>query len=239
MQTNISFAVAFLAGMASFLSPCVLPLVPSYICYITGISFEDLTASAKNTRLAVAKHSILFIIGFSLIFISFGVIAAYFGRSLMLYRDLIRKIGAVVIIIFGLHLSGLLKIKPLYTQAKLKLGNKPLGYFGSVLTGMVFAAGWTPCVGPILSSILLYAATQKVVESAALLTAFSLGLGLPLFVLSVAFDSFILVFNRIKNFTKYVSVASGALLIVVGVLLFTNYLETLAVWFLKIFGNAG
>lgn len=227
MQENISFLVAFLAGAASFFSPCILPLVPSYISYITGISFEDLTASNKQTRLAVAKHSILFIIGFSIIFISFGIITAYFGSSLMLYRSAIRKAGAVIIILFGLHLTGALRIKALEKEKRLQLKSKPLGYLGSVFTGMVFAAGWAPCVGPILSSILFYAVTEKIYTAVLLLSFYSLGLGLPLFIVGVAFDNFILVFNKIKNFTKYVSVISGILLIIVGILLFTNYFRVL------------
>jgi len=179
---KVSLLMAFGGGLLSFFSPCVLPVIPSYISYITGISFEDLTGEQdrRRIRMVTLKNSLLFIAGFSFVFILLGASSSFLGSVLFEYQEAVRKIGGVLIVIMGCYIAGILKIGFLSRDKRLHLRNKPAGLLGSFLVGIAFAAGWTPCIGPILGSILLYAGTAGSVASGIeLLTAYALGLGLP------------------------------------------------------------
>ncbi|MEP6888628.1 MAG: cytochrome c biogenesis protein CcdA [Nitrospirales bacterium] len=158
---QISLFAAFAAGLLSFVSPCVLPLVPSYISYITGLSLDRLSDPSERQRFrkTIMLNSLLFIAGFSTVFIAFGASASLVGQLLIVYQDHIRRVGGVLIIIFGLYLLGILNLKFLTTEKRLHFSTRPAGYVGSYLIGVAFAAGWTPCVGPVLGTILLYAST--------------------------------------------------------------------------------
>ena len=223
--SQVSIFAAFLAGLVSFASPCVLPLVPSYITFITGVSFDELTTEDKTGRIRrlTILHSLAFILGFSLVFIALGATATAAGKFLREYQDLLRQVGGVLIILFGLYLTGVLKIAALSREAKFRMTSKPLGLFGSVLVGITFAAGWTPCIGPILASILVYASTAKTVGTGILLlSVYSLGLGVPFFLSSLALNSFLAASKKIRGSLQAIEVASGVVLIAFGFLLVSN-----------------
>ncbi len=227
---DISVLIAFSAGFLSFISPCVLPLVPSYITYITGVSFKDLSEAGSGAKLRwlTALHSLLFIAGFSLVFILMGASASYLGQVLVQYQSWIMKAGGILIIVLGIHFTGLITIPFLQVEKHFELRQKPLGYLGSFLVGVVFAAGWTPCVGPILSTILLYAsATQSFTTGILLLAFYSLGLGLPFFLSSLAINSFLSAFQKIKSYMRVITVISGVFMIAIGILLVTDLFTTL------------
>jgi cytochrome c-type biogenesis protein len=222
---DISIFIAFSAGFLSFVSPCVLPLIPSYITYITGVSFKDLADAETRTKLrwATASHSLLFIMGFSTIFILMGASATYLGQLLTRYQYWIMKAGGVLIIILGVHFTGIINLPFLQMERRFELRKKPLGYVGSFLVGIIFAAGWTPCVGPILSTILLYASTSKsFTTGVVLLTFYSMGLGVPFFLSSLAINSFLSAFERIKRYMRVITIVSGLFLIGMGILLLTD-----------------
>ena len=230
---TVSYTIAFTAGFLSFVSPCVLPLVPSYVSYITGLSLEQLTdpEGRKKVRWVTIKNSLLFILGFSLVFIAFGASATAIGQVLFTYQEILRKIGGILIILFGLYLVGVLKIPFLMTYRQYQFQNRPSGALGSVLIGVAFAAGWTPCVGPILGTILLYASTtQSMTDGITLLSVYSIGLGLPLLVTALGVNAFLTSFKKLKDYLWIVSLISGIFLIVVGVMIFTNSLRILAAW---------
>ncbi len=222
---EVSFYLAFAAGVLSFLSPCVLPLLPSYVAFITGLSFEELTMDdpRRKLRRTIISHSLLFILGFSFLFTILGASASLLGQFLANYRDTIRIVGGLLVIIFGLFISGVLSFGFLQQEKKFHLRHKPLGYMGSFLVGVTFAAGWTPCVGPILSSILLYASTAEDVRSGILLLLlYSLGMGLPFFACSLALNIFLTAFQRTQAYLGVLSKVGGLLLIAMGILLLTD-----------------
>ncbi len=223
--TQVSLFAAFLAGLVSFASPCVLPLVPSYITFITGVSFDELTTEDKTGRIRrlTILHSLAFILGFSLVFIALGATATATGKFLREYQDLLRQVGGVLIILFGLYLTGVLKIAALSREAKFRMTSKPLGLLGSVLVGITFAAGWTPCIGPILASILLYASTsEKTGTGILLLSVYSLGLGIPFFLASLGMNSFLAASKKLRSSLRTIEIVSGVILIVFGLALVTN-----------------
>ena len=223
---SISFFMAFTAGLFSFISPCVLPVVPSYLCYITGLSFEELageTKSFQSIKWPTIKNSLMFIAGFSIVFILFGATATSLGQILHIYQGMVRKIGGAIVILFGLYIMGVLRPGFLMADKRIHIQNKPAGLIGSFVVGVAFASGWTPCVGPILGTILLYASTENsVLDGIGLLSAYSLGIGLPLFTLSLGFNSFLASYKKIIPYMKYVNAASGLFIIFVGFLIFTN-----------------
>lgn len=227
---DISLFIAFAAGLLSFVSPCVLPLVPSYVSYITGLTMEELTNETTRARVrsTIILNSLLFIAGFSAVFIAFGASASLAGQLLLTYQDFIRKLGGVLIVVFGLYVMGLLKLKFLMAEKRVHFTRRPAGYIGSFLVGVAFAAGWTPCVGPILGTILLYASTtDSMMTGVKLLSSYSLGIGLPLFITALAVDSFLNYFKKIKAYMYTISVVSGVFLVVVGVMIYTNSLTLL------------
>mgnify|MGYP000872186147 FL=1 len=232
METQqITYLGAFLAGLLSFLSPCVLPLIPSFITYITGLSFSDLDSEHPSgfVRRQTLFHALSFVAGFTLVFVLLGASATYIGSFLQQQMDMVRKIGGILIIVFGIHITGLVPLTMLLGDKRVSLKHKPAGLLGSMLVGIAFAAGWTPCIGPILASILMIAATEeKVAHGIVLLLLYSIGLGIPFVAASLAMHRFVRLFNRFKKYIRYFEIITGLFLIVVGVLIFTNWLSRLA-----------
>ncbi|MDR4495681.1 MAG: cytochrome c biogenesis protein CcdA [Nitrospirales bacterium] len=222
---QITLFAAFGAGLLSFLSPCVLPLVPSYISYITGLSLDQLREPSGRHRFrpAIIVNSLLFIGGFSLIFIAFGLSASLFGQWLFTYQDSFRKLGGGLIILFGLHVLGAFNWGFLSRERRFHFQTRPAGYLGSFLIGITFAVGWTPCVGPILTSILLYAGTTETsADGLTLLAFYSLGLGLPLLITALWLDRFLSHFLQMRRYVRPLSIMSGVILVAVGSLLYSN-----------------
>ena len=222
-----SFALAFVAGLLSFLSPCVLPLIPSYVGFLTGLTLEELEVR-RGTALA---HALWFVAGFSLIFIALGATASALGVLLLRSQVWIGRIGGGVVILFGLYLLGVVRPGLLMRERKVQLARKPLGYLGSAFVGITFGAAWTPCIGPILGAILTLAAAQASVgHGAALLTAYSAGLALPFVVTALALDRFLAWFQRFRPYLVWVERIAGILLILLGLLLVTDRFTLLAGW---------
>jgi cytochrome c-type biogenesis protein len=223
----LGFLVAFAAGLLSFLSPCVLPLVPSYVGFLTGMTLPEVTG---RRRIALT-HALLFVSGFSLVFILLGASATALGRALNYYQVWLQRIGGALIIVFGLVCLGVFNLRLLSQERRLHLERKPVGYLGSVLVGMAFAAGWTPCIGPVLGAILGLAATSTDVSRGMLLLAvYSAGLALPFLLAAVAVDSFLDWFQRFRRFLPWVMRVSGVMLVFVGILLLTGEFTRLAGW---------
>jgi cytochrome c-type biogenesis protein len=236
MNQPVGFVVAFIAGLFSFLPPCVLPLFPSYLSFVTGMSVADLqTDFTAATRRRVLLHSITFIGGFSLVFVSLGASFSAAGQFLLDYRDVIRQVGGTLIIFFGLYIAGFLKLAFLGRTQQFQIREKPAGYVGSLLVGITFAIGWTPCVGPILGAILTLASTsENVVLGVGLLLAYSAGLGVPFLLSSLALGAFLKFFRRYRPFIPIVERVAGVVLIVVGVLVLMNWYVVLNNWAVSI-----
>ena len=231
MNESVGLAVAFSAGLLSFLSPCVLPLFPSYLSFITGMSVERLADDAAGVRARALAHSVAFIAGFTAVFVSLGASFSAAGQLLFDYREWIRIAGGVLIVVFGLYIAGALRVGIFQRTAQLQLRSKPAGLIGSFAVGLTFAIGWTPCVGPILGSILTLASNERTVQQGvALLLAYSAGLGLPFLLFSLALGGFLRFFRRYRPFLPTVERAAGVLLVVVGVLVATNYYVALNAW---------
>jgi cytochrome c-type biogenesis protein len=226
----MSLLLAFSAGLLSFLSPCVLPLVPAYITYITGSAVAELNSG--KARLHTVYKSLGFVLGFSLVFIAMGASITSIGKLLITNMDIFRKVGGTLIVLFGIHITGLFKIKTLYYEKRLVPFEKLSKNISSVFIGMAFAAGWTPCVGPILASILIYAGSMETISMGILLlTAYSLGLAVPFILTAYAIGSFSAFFKRISRHLNTISIVSGVLLIIMGVLIFTNKISILSQYF--------
>jgi cytochrome c-type biogenesis protein len=228
---NVSILVAVSAGLISFLSPCILPVIPSYLAFITGISLEELSQqeNLREVRNKVIANSLMFILGFSIIFITMGASATVIGK--FLYKNIrwFEVIGGVFVIVLGLHFTGIFRLKFLDREKKFHLKKKPLGYLGTCLVGMAFGAGWTPCVGPILGAILAMAATtQDVLKGIVLLSFYSAGMGLPFFLSAIILHKFFEYFKTIRKYFKVISVVGGVLLIIVGILLISGYFSSLS-----------
>lgn len=224
MTGDVGLAVAFGAGVASFLSPCVLPLIPSYITFITGMTLDDV----PRARRVALVHALLFVLGFSLIFLALGVSATLIGRLLVMYRVWITRVGGLLVLAFGLYLLGVFNLGAFARERRIHVTDKPLGYLGTVVVGIAFGAGWTPCIGPILGSILTFAATQgEAAKGATLLGAYSLGLAVPFVLAAVAMERFLVAFNTMKRHMVWVSRVSGALLVIVAILMITDYMTVL------------
>ena len=221
----VSFPAAFLAGLLSFFSPCVLPLIPAYFTFITGFSLEELTEGNIEIRKKVILSTISFVLGFSVVFILMGGSASYLGGLIYKYKNLIRIIGGVLIIILGIHLTGVFRIRSLEFEKRIQIEKKPLHFLGTFIIGMAFGAGWSPCIGPLLGSILIVAGSQETIgQGMVLLGVYSAGLALPFVIISV-FINFLLIFiQRASQVLKYVNVVAGILLILVGLVLVTNKL---------------
>ena len=247
--------VALFAGFISFLSPCVLPLIPSYLSFITGMSVEELAdhSVASKARIRISLHAFLFILGFSSVFILLGASASTLGKFLLQYQLFLQRIGGVLVLAFGASRAGLFMIPFLAREKRLSLSQHPTGFLGSFLIGAVFAFGWSPCVGPILASILVLAGTSdRLSEGVLLLGAYSFGLGLPFFLAALATSYFLSTVKTLQNYLVVIERISGILLMLIGFLLLTGlfyYVTTflnrwlgpvvqlLAAWERRIFGG--
>ncbi|MEP6991998.1 MAG: cytochrome c biogenesis protein CcdA [bacterium] len=221
---GVPLGVAFLAGLVSFISPCVLPLVPSYVTFVTGMTLDELTT---NGRAAARRHAAiqatLFVLGFTLVFVALGASATALGASLRRSLPLLQQVGGVVIVLFGLFMLGVLRLPALMRERRMHLATKPAGHLGTVLVGIAFGAGWTPCVGPVLATILLYAGTRaSMLRGMLLLGAYAMGLGLPFWIAAVGLNWYLAGARRISRWLRPIELVSGGVLVVVGVLLFTG-----------------
>jgi cytochrome c-type biogenesis protein len=229
---NLTIFTAFLAGLVSFLSPCVLPLVPGYISIISGFSLDQLREQDRSASLrrTVLLNSVMFIVGFSITFMALGASATSLGQFLRM--RVISQLAGIVIIIFGLHLIGIFKINFLYRDKRFHNIQKPRGMFGALVLGLAFAFGWTPCIGPILAAILTMASTRdEVTQGVFMLGIYSAGLGVPFLMTSFGLNKFLAFYGRFKRHFRMVEVASGALVITVGFMVLTNTLSRMAGWF--------
>lgn len=228
---NLSIFVSASAGFLSFLSPCVLPLIPSYIAFITGISLEELSSQQNLSRVrrVVIVNSLMFILGFSLIFVALGASATFLGSFLSSHIRWLEIVGGVVVIFLGLHFAGVFRWGFLEREKKVHLQEKPVGLFGTLLVGMAFGAGWTPCVGPILGTILTMAATtQNLFQGIMLLSFYSLGIGIPFLISGFILHKFFEYFKSLRKYFRIITMAGGILLILIGVLLITGYFSSLS-----------
>lgn len=229
MVNEVGILIALTAGVLSFLSPCVLPLVPSYLTFVTGMSLEDLQGGVN--RKVTMTHAVLFVVGFSVIFILLGASASFLGQFFKAYEMWIARIGGVIIILLGLHMAGVFKLMPLMQEKRVHLSDKPAGYLGTLGVGMAFGAGWTPCIGPVLGAILTYGFSQDTMwAGVGLLTVYSLGLAIPFLVAALALDWFLQAFKRFRRFIPVVEKASGVLLVFLGILLLTGSFTILSSW---------
>lgn len=236
---NISLLAALGAGFISFISPCVLPLIPGYLSFISGVSVADMSSSEKRGQILgkVALSSFIFVLGFSAVFITLGASATAVGKFLLSNKiGLFNKIAGIIIFILGLHVMGVIRIPFLNYEKRIQARSKPLGFFGTFLIGVAFAFGWTPCIGPILGGILGLAANQGTVGKGMLLLSFySLGLGIPFLVTAVSFNLFLGFSGFFKKHFRAIEIVSGLLLVAIGVLIFFNKFGAISGWLLKVF----
>jgi cytochrome c-type biogenesis protein len=227
LTESITLVIALSAGVLSFLSPCVLPLVPSYLSFVTGMSLEDLQGAPD--RKEVMLHSVLFVVGFSAIFMVLGATASFLGQFLLAYEVWIARIGGVLIIVLGLHLLGVFRLTPLLREKRVHLADKPAGVLGTLAVGAAFGAGWTPCIGPVLGAILTLAGTSDTVwAGVGLLGVYSLGLAVPFLLTALALNWFLTAFARFRRFIPVMEKASGLLLVGLGLLLMTGWFTILS-----------
>jgi len=225
--TSIGLGISFAAGVLSFLSPCVLPLVPSYVTFVTGLSLDDV----QQRRHIALVHALLFVLGFTIIFVALGATASTLGRMLGYNRAWVGRIGGVIVIVLGLYLLGVFNFGFFSRERRLHLANKPLGYLGTVFVGMAFAAGWTPCIGPILGAVLTYTASAADFQRGFwLLIAYSVGLAVPFVLAALMMDRFMGVFQRYRAALAWMSRIAGALLIGIGILMLTDTMRLLSQW---------
>ena len=230
--SHISVGIAFLAGLVSFVSPCVLPLVPAYLSLLTGESLEDLreNASASLRRRAIG-HALAFILGFTVVFVALGLTASAIGSILDAHRMLIAQIGGIVVILLGLQMMGMIRIPFLMMDTRVHLAHTRRTYWTSGLVGIAFAAGWSPCIGPILGGILAIASQQQSAQAMILLLSYSLGLAVPFFVTALAIGAVLPALTRIKRFLPAIEFTAGLFLVIVGLVLVNNAFLTVAGWF--------
>ena len=225
--TSVGLFIAFTAGVLSFLSPCVLPLIPSYMSFITGLSLEEM----GDQRRAAVTHALLFVSGFTLIFMALGATATGLGRLLQFHQVWLERAGGVLIVVFGLYMLGAFSFGVFARERRVHIQNKPLGYLGSVLVGVAFGAGWTPCIGPILGSILLYTSSQgDLGQGVVLLFSYSMGLAVPFVIVALAVERFITWFQSYRRYMPLVTKASGGMLVFLGLLLMSGYFSLLAAY---------
>lgn len=236
-MTDITYFVAFTSGLLSFLSPCVLPLIPSYLSFVSGVSLEEIRSPQieGDVRRRVMLNSLAFILGFSLVFVSLGAFASFLGSLFLGYRSFIRIFGGLLVILVGVYLLGLFKIPLLERYFQFDLKDKPTGYLGSVLIGITFGVAWTPCVGPILGAILALAGTSAEIEKGIfLLATYAAGLAFPFFFSAVALNSFFRFFTVFRRYVHAVHAGAGILLVIFGILLLTDYITLLNIYALRL-----
>lgn len=224
---SLGIAITFTAGLLSFLSPCVLPLIPSYVSFITGLSLDDV----EHQRRVALIHALLFVAGFTAVFLALGATATVIGQLLHRHRDWVGRIGGVLVIGLGLYLVGVFNVAALARERRVHIAQKPMGLMGTFIVGMAFAAGWTPCIGPILGGVLAYTASAADLNRGlVLLLAYSLGLAVPFIVAALMVDRFIAVFQRYRGVMLWTSRVSGGLLIVVGAMMVSGSMATMSAW---------
>jgi cytochrome c-type biogenesis protein len=244
MEENVTLLAAFGAGILSFISPCVLPLVPGYLSYISGLSLDEMrgtgaisagagvgvaVVASPAARRQVVLSSLAFIFGFSLVFIALGAAASAIGQFLISQQALFNRIAGAIIIVFGLHTMGVLRIEWLYQEKRVHTSRRPAGLVGAALIGIAFAFGWTPCIGPILAGILALAGTQETVgQGVRLLAVYSLGLGVPFLATALMMNRFFTAMGRIRRHYHKIELVSGALLVAIGLLIFSNKFTIIA-----------
>jgi cytochrome c-type biogenesis protein len=238
MTSSVSIAAAFLAGLVSFVSPCVLPIVPGYLSFISGVNVSQFRAGGAPRDLVrrVALTSLAFVLGFSTVFVALGAAATYIGSLLQEHKRTLGMIGGIVIIVLGLHTAGVIRIGWLLSEKRASVKSRPLGLLGAYVVGLAFAFGWTPCIGPILGAILLYASQQETVgQGVLLLGAYSAGLGIPFLLAALAVNWFFKVSSGLRRSMRVVEIASGVLLVGIGLLLVTGRLTLIAQYFSRLF----
>jgi len=224
VNVEVSFGLAFLAGLVSFLSPCVLPVVPSYLAFVSGLTLEELReGSAAGARRVAALHSVLFVAGFAAVFVTLGWTATTFGRAVSQALPWMSRLGGLILVVLGLYLAGVLRLPALSRELRVQLTRKPAGAAGSFVVGLAFGAGWTPCIGPVLGSILLYASLETTAtEGALLLGTYAVGLGIPFVVASVAFNAFLAGTAVVRRWVQPLERIAGTVLVLVGLLMMTG-----------------
>lgn len=222
----ISYPAALVAGLLSFFSPCILPLIPAYFTFITGLSLDELTgAQSRRIRLRVIGATLSYVLGFSLVFVLMGASASFIGKAIFTYRDTIRIVGGILIILLGVHMTGLIRFRPLEFERRLEIRKKPLHFLGTFFVGMAFGAGWSPCIGPLLGSILIVAGNQETVaDGIGLLSVYAAGLAIPFLLLSVFVNSLLSFIKKASWSIKYINITAGTLLLILGLLLVTDKL---------------
>lgn len=243
MSLDVSLGAAFAAGLLSFLSPCILPLVPPFLCYMAGVSAADLTgdgAGGAVNRGRILVSALAFVAGFSAVFVGLGATASVFGRFVTAHLSLLGVVAGIVIVLMGFHFLGLLRIPVLYRSARVEVARKPAGVVGAFVMGLAFAFGWTPCIGPILAAILAVAASEQTVsKGASLLAVYSLGLGIPFVAAALAIEPFAAFMARFKKHMHRVEQAMGGLLVLTGIAFLTGSINLLSIWLLETFPVLG
>ena len=241
MNGDVTYLAALIAGLVSFLSPCVLPLVPPYLVYLAGTSLERFADKEPEPRVKreTVVAALLFVLGFSTVFVALGASASVIGSLIRVYSGPLATIAGIVIIIMGLHFLGITPIALLHRQKRLEVA-KPVGLWGAYVMGLAFAFGWTPCIGPILAAILTVAAAEQTVsKGASLLAVYSLGLGIPFIVAALAIEPFAAFLARFKKHLAKVEMAMGALLVLTGVAFLTGSINQMSIWILELFPVLG
>lgn len=239
MVNEVTFFGAIFAGLLSFLSPCVLPLVPPYLAYLGGMTFEQVSGKEEMDRelyRRVVLSSLIFVLGFTTVFVTLGAAASSIGQFVRENQDILSKVGGVIIIIFGLHFIGLFKISLLYREARFHIDQKPAGMLGAYIMGLAFAFGWTPCIGPVLGAILGIASAQETLSQGVLLLfLYSLGLGIPFIMAAVAIRPFMAFMQRFRRHMRTVEIVMGVFLIITGILFITGTIQDISYWMLQAF----
>ena len=227
---SISYPAALFAGLLSFFSPCILPLIPAYFTFITGLSLDELTgAQTMGVRARVIRATLSYVLGFSLVFVLMGASASFIGGAIFKYRDWIRIIGGLLIILLGIHMTGLLRFGFLQFERRLQMQKKPLHFMGTFFVGMAFGAGWSPCIGPLLGSILIVAGNQETVaDGIGLLSVYAAGLAIPFLMLAVFVDSLLSFIKKASWSIRYINLTAGLLLLILGLLLVTDNLNLIS-----------
>jgi cytochrome c-type biogenesis protein len=235
---DVGIGGALLAGLLSFVSPCVLPIVPPYLAYLAGISFSELTDESvpSGTARRIFLSSLFFVLGFTTVFVALGATASLIGQSIAQYFGVLSVIAGILIILMGLHFLGIFRISLLYREARVDVRNKPVGFIGAYVMGLAFAFGWTPCVGPVLAAILFVAGSEDTaMRGAGLLAAYSIGIGIPFMLAALFAGRFLNLANRFKRHMHKVEMAMGSLLVVTGLLFVTGSMSRIAQWLLDTF----
>lgn len=246
MELDIGFLGAFVAGLVSFASPCVLPLVPPYLAFLAGVSLDQLSGDGgddsanKAATRRVVIMSLAFVAGFSTVFVALGASASFIGDLLTEYLTILGYVAGAIILVLGLHFLGVFRIGLLFREARFQVQQKPLGLFGSYVVGLAFAFGWTPCVGPVLAAILLYAGSEaEVTKGALLLLSYALGIGVPFIITAFFVGPFLRLMAQYRRHMGKVEKIMGVMLVITGILFLTNSMSSIAYWMLEMFPSLG